>query len=71
MGDFEALASADVESTLEYHPGDIGSLTWSRNPARGQWQSDSLTGAVASKKVTEASKGHLSTVGNRATSAKA
>ena len=71
MGDIEAPASADVESTLEYHPGDIGSLTWSRDPVRGQWQSDSLTGAVASKKVTEASKGHLSTVGNRATSAKA
>ena len=71
MGDTEAPASAGVESTLEYHPGDIGSLTWSRNPARGQWQSDSLTGAVASKKVTEASKGHLSTVGNRTSSAKA
>ena len=71
MGDSETPASAGAESTLEYHPGDIGSLTWSRNPARGQWQSDSLTGAVASKKVTEASKGHLSTVGNRATSAKA
>ena len=71
MGDIETLASADAESTLGYHPDDIGSLTWSRDPARGQWQSDSLTGAVASKKVTEASKGHLSTVGNRATSAKA
>ena len=71
MGDIDVMASAVAESPLEYHPDDIGSLTWSRNPARGQWQSDSLTGAVASKKVTEASKGHLSTVGNRATSAKA
>ena len=71
MGDYETPASADAESPLEYHPDSIGSLTWSRNPARGQWQSDSLTGAVASKKVTEASKGHLSTVGNRASSAKA
>ena len=71
MGDCETPASADAESPLEYHPDSIGSLTWSRNPARGQWQSDSLTGAVASKKVTEASKGHLSTVGNRASSAKA
>ena len=71
MGDIETSASAGAESPLEYHPDGIGSLTWSRNPARGQWQSDSLTGAVASKKVTEASKGHLSTVGNRATSAKA
>ena len=71
MGDFEAGASASVESLLGYHSDDIGSLTLSRDPVRGQWQSDSLTGAVASKKVTEASKGHLSTVGNRATSAKA
>ena len=31
----------------------------------------SLTGVVASKRVTEASKGALSTVGNRATSAMA
>jgi hypothetical protein len=31
----------------------------------------SLTGAVASQRVTEAPQGYLSTVGNRATSAKA
>jgi hypothetical protein len=65
------VASVAREPTLEYHSDSIGSLTGSRNPATGQWQSGSLTGAVASKKVTEASKGHLSTVGNRATSAKA
>ena len=71
MGDFEVRASAFMESPLGYHSDDIGSLTLGRDPVRGQWQSDSLTGAVASKKVTEASKGHLSTVGNRASSAKA
>ena len=65
------MASAVRESPLGYHSDSIGSLTRSRNPALGQWQSGSLTGAVASEKVTEASKGHLSTVGNRATSAKA
>jgi hypothetical protein len=65
------MASVVREPTLEYHSDSIGSLTGSRNPATGQWQSGSLTGAVASKKVTEASKGYLSTVGNRATSAKA
>jgi hypothetical protein len=65
------VASVAREPTLEYHSDSIGSLTGSRNPATGQWQSGSLTGAVASKKVTEASKGHLSTVGNRASSAKA
>ena len=71
MGDYEAVASVAVESPLGYHSDSIGSLTWSRNPARGQWQSDSLTGAVASKKVTEAFKGYLSTDGNRAKSANA
>ena len=71
MGDCELVASVARESSLGYHSDSIGSLTGSRKPASGQWQSDSLTGAVASKKVTEASKGHLSTVGNRASSAKA
>ena len=35
MGDFEAPASADVESTLEYHPGDIGSLTCGFETSQG------------------------------------
>ena len=48
MGDTEAKASAFVESTLEYHPDSIGSLTGGRKPATGHWQSGSLTGAVAS-----------------------
>ena len=38
------------------------------NPGGGHCQADSLTGAVASKKVTEAFKGSLSTDGNRAKS---
>ena len=33
---------------------------------REQWLLGSLTGVVASKRVTEASKGSLSTLGNRA-----
>ena len=41
------------------------------NPGRGHCQADSLTGAVASKKVTEAFKGSFSTDGNRASSANA
>ena len=41
------------------------------NPGGGHCQADSLTGAVASKKVTEAFKGYLSTDGNRAESANA
>ena len=41
------------------------------NPARGQCQVGSLTGAVASKRVTEALKGWLSADGNRAESVNA
>ena len=71
MGDFEAPAPAGVESTLKYHPAYDGHLTWTRNPGRGPCQVGSLTGAVASQKVTEARKGSLSAVGNRAKSVKA
>ena len=39
-------------------------------PGREQCQVGSLTGEVSSQKVTEESKGTLSTVGNRAASAK-
>ena len=39
------------------------------NPAGGHCQVGSLTGAVASKRVTEAFKGRLSADGNRAMSA--
>ena len=41
------------------------------NPGLGQCQVGSLTGAVASQRVTEAPKGSLSAVGNRAKSVKA
>ena len=41
------------------------------NLGGGHCQVGSLTGAVASKRVTEALKGSLSTVGNRAVSANA
>ena len=42
-----------------------------RQRATGQCQSGSLTGAVASQRVTEAPKGSLSADGNRARSVKA
>ena len=60
-----------MESPLGYHPCSVGVLTLRREPARGQCQAGSLTGAVASKRVTEAPKGSLSADGNRAESAKA
>ena len=41
------------------------------NPVGGQCQVGSLSGAVASKRVTEAFKGQLSADGNRAMSANA
>ena len=65
------MAPAVVESLLGYHPCSIGFLTITRKPGGGQCQVGSLTGAVASKKVTEAFKGYLSTDGNRAKSANA
>ena len=71
MGDEERMASVVRESTLGYHSDSIGSLTGSRKPASGQWQSDSLTGAVASKKVTEAHEGRLRLIGNQPMSVKA
>ena len=43
----------------------------SRNPAIGQCQVGSLTGAVASQNVTEAPKGSLRMVGNHPKSVKA
>ena len=59
------------ESLLGYHPCSIGFLTISRKPAGGQCQVGSLTGAVASERVSEALKGLLRMVGNHSQSAKA
>ena len=59
------------ESLLGYHPSYAEILTGHRKPVTGHCQAGSLTGAVASEKVTEALKGYLSTDGNRAKSANA
>ena len=66
MGGFEAVPLGVVEPTLKYHPGVFEVLTLARYPGWGQCMVGSLTGAVASENVTEALKGSLSTVGNRA-----
>ena len=71
MGDWEAWASARVESPLGYHPSVAGILTERRNPGSGHCQVGSLTGAVASQNVTEAPKGSLRMVGNHSKSIKA
>ena len=60
-----------TEPLLGYHPCVTGFLTCSRDPEVGQCQVGSLTGAVASERVSEALKGSLRTVGNRSKSAKA
>ena len=56
---------------MGYHPCDARFLTSCRDPAGGQCQAGSLTGAVASERVSEALKGSLRMVGNHSESAKA
>ena len=53
-----------TEPLLGYHPCSIGFLTSRRDPAVGQCQTGSLTGAVASERVSEAPKGSLRMDGN-------
>ena len=60
-----------MEPLLGYHPCSIGLLTGARDPGNGQCQAGSLTGAVASERVSEAPKGSLRMVGNHSKSAKA
>ena len=64
MGDCETCTPVCVESLLKYHP----SVVWDLTLKKGHRLVGSLTGVVASKSVTEASKGPLSTNGNRAKS---
>ena len=56
---------------MGYHSYVIEFLTCIRNPGEGQCQAGSLTGAVASKRVTEALKGLLRMIGNHSKSVKA
>ena len=60
-----------MESMLGYHPFGTGFLTGSRKQAEGQCLAGSLTGAVASERVSEALKGPFRMVGNHPESAKA
>ena len=60
-----------MESPLGYHSCTAGFLTCFRDPEEGECQVGSLTGAVASQRVTEAPKDTLSLDGNQAQSAKA
>ena len=71
MGDEDTVTPVTEESLLGYHPCSTELLTCRREPAGGQCQAGSLTGAVASERVSEALKGSLKMVGNHLKSAKA
>ena len=54
-----------MEPTLKYHPDYSEILTSARDPGQGHCLVGSLTGAVASKRVTEAREGSLRLIGNQ------
>ena len=56
---------------MKYHSDRTGHLTSTHDLGQGQCLVGSLTGAVASQKVTEALKGSLSLVGNQVSSVSA
>ena len=60
-----------TEPPLGYRPCSTGFLTSPRDPGVGQCLAGSLTGAVASERVSEAPKGPLRMDGNHPQSAKA
>ena len=60
-----------MEPTLGYRPCSAGPLTDARDPGAGHRLAGSLTGAVASERVSEAPKGPLRMDGNHPESAKA
>ena len=66
------MAPAVAESSLKYRPYSFEDLTSNfRYPDEGHCLVGSLTGVVASQRVTEASKGSLRLDGNQPSSAKA
>ena len=71
MGDEETCTPVYEESLLGYHPCVIEVLTSYPGRVMGPCQVGSLTGAVASQRVTEAPKGSLRMDGNHSASAMA
>ena len=69
MGGVENFLVGKLEPLVRYHSNNARILTLYRYPVRGQFQVVSLTGAVASQKVTEAPKGSLKVDGNHLQSA--
>ena len=71
MGGNEGRTPVLPEPLLGYHPCDTGFLTCAHELGGGRCQVGSLTGAVASERVSEALKGSLRMDGNHSKSAKA
>ena len=71
MGPFEAALAGVVEGPVKYHSWQVVVLPAGRDPAAEQCQVGSLTGAVASQRVTEAPNGSLRLDGNQPERAKA
>ena len=65
MGGFDPGLLGSGEPMVKYHPVKSGNLTYTRDPGEGHCLVGSLTGAVASKKVTEAREGSLRLIGNQ------
>jgi hypothetical protein len=65
VGGYEPRALARAEPPLNYHPFVRSYLTEARDPGPGPCMVGSLTGAVASQRVTEARDGGLKLVGNQ------
>ena len=58
-------APAGAEATVKYHPSGFWYLTEAPYRGPGPCMVGSLTGAVASQRVTEARDGRLRLVGNQ------
>ena len=71
MGGFETGTLVSVEPTLKYHPCYFRILTSFHYLGERQCLVGSLTGAVASQRVTEAREGSLRLIGNQPWSVKA
>jgi hypothetical protein len=65
VGDLEAGTLVLVELPLKYHPSYFSVLTLVPYRDYGQCLVGSLTGAVASQRVTEAREGSLRLIGNQ------
>jgi hypothetical protein len=65
------VALAAAESSLKYHPAHLRILTSDPDRVQEQCLAGSLTGAVASQRVTEAREGNLRPDRNRLTSVRA